>query len=424
MKTKLLVILSLCFITSGSLTAQTWTQQTTPGGTINGLSGAWACDANVVWMCGPSGVVIRTTNGGANWTMVNAGLTGNDFYTIAAIDANIAEAGAGDGGMWRTTNGGTSWTSQTLTPTPIFMDVIHFFDSQNGFALSDPGAAAGLWNYYITTNGGISWTAGANRPPNAAGEAGYDGSYAALDTGHIWWGTNASKIWKGSFRGPFTSASTIAQNSFSLAFNDVNTGLAGMVGANNTPSAISISTNGGISWSNTSYVPSGFPFAMKYAPGTGYAWYASTNIYRTTNNGGSWTQQQALGASNFSSCFTMLNLNTGWAGTGTGQVYKYHDVVGITPYSNEVPKSFALYQNYPNPFNPTTNIHFSVPKDGTVSLKVYDMLGNLVDTYVDGFVKSGTYNAEVDASNWASGIYFYTLRTNSFVETKKMSLIK
>jgi hypothetical protein len=52
------------------------------------------------------------------------------------------------------------------------------------------------------------------------------------------------------------------------------------------------------------------------------------------------------------------------------------------------------------------------------------MLGNVVETYVDGFMKAGTYNAEIDGSNLASGVYFYTLRAGNFVETKKMSLIK
>ena len=91
---------------------------------------------------------------------------------------------------------------------------------------------------------------------------------------------------------------------------------------------------------------------------------------------------------------------------------------------NQTPVSYSLSQNYPNPFNPTTNIHFSVPKDGNVSLKFYDMLGNEVAVYVDGFMKSGVYNAEFDASNLASGIYFYTLRAGNFIETKKMSLVK
>ena len=97
---------------------------------------------------------------------------------------------------------------------------------------------------------------------------------------------------------------------------------------------------------------------------------------------------------------------------------------GIVNNNNNTPTEYSLMQNYPNPFNPTTNVHFSLPKDGNVSLKIYDMLGNVVETYVDGFMKSGTYNAEIDGSNWASGVYFYTLRAGNYVETKKMSLIK
>ncbi|MGA2669511.1 MAG: Omp28-related outer membrane protein [Ignavibacteria bacterium] len=92
--------------------------------------------------------------------------------------------------------------------------------------------------------------------------------------------------------------------------------------------------------------------------------------------------------------------------------------------SNEIPASFSLSQNYPNPFNPTTNIKFSLAKDGNASLKIYDMIGNEVATYYNGFLKAGYYNAEVDASNWASGVYFYKLTAGSFIETKKMMLIK
>jgi hypothetical protein len=120
-------------------------------------------------------------------------------------------------------------------------------------------------------------------------------------------------------------------------------------------------------------------------------------------------------------------LNASPMGTaGSVQQTNKWPVVGLTGINNQntIPANFSLSQNYPNPFNPTTNIHFSLPKDGNASLKIYDILGNEVATYVDGFIKAGTYNAEVDASNWASGIYFYTLRSGSFVETKKLSLIK
>ncbi|MCX6164401.1 MAG: Omp28-related outer membrane protein [Ignavibacteriae bacterium] len=88
------------------------------------------------------------------------------------------------------------------------------------------------------------------------------------------------------------------------------------------------------------------------------------------------------------------------------------------------PLKYNLEQNYPNPFNPVTNIHFSIPKDGYVSLKFYNILGTEVATYADGFMKAGTYNAEFDGSKLSSGIYFYKLTAGEFSSTKKMILTK
>jgi len=88
------------------------------------------------------------------------------------------------------------------------------------------------------------------------------------------------------------------------------------------------------------------------------------------------------------------------------------------------PSEYQLFQNYPNPFNPVTNIHFSIPKDGNVTLKFYDILGNEVSKYFDGFMKAGMYNVEFDGSNLASGIYFYKIVADNFTSTKKMILSK
>jgi len=85
---------------------------------------------------------------------------------------------------------------------------------------------------------------------------------------------------------------------------------------------------------------------------------------------------------------------------------------------------FALYQNYPNPFNPSTKIKFAVPKDGFVTLKVFDMLGNEVCTIYNNFLKAGEYNKEFDGSNFASGVYFYKLNAGEYTDTKKMTLVK
>jgi hypothetical protein len=92
--------------------------------------------------------------------------------------------------------------------------------------------------------------------------------------------------------------------------------------------------------------------------------------------------------------------------------------------TNELPKSFSLSQNYPNPFNPSTKISFSLPQRSSVALRVYDVLGNEVAELANGEFEPGVYNAEFDASKLSSGIYFYTLRTNNFIESKKMLLVK
>lgn len=97
--------------------------------------------------------------------------------------------------------------------------------------------------------------------------------------------------------------------------------------------------------------------------------------------------------------------------------------LGIT-HENTVPADYSLLQNYPNPFNPVTNIIFEIPKAGNISLKIYDVMGKEVARFVDGFMEAGIYKAQLDASEWSSGVYFYTLSAGEFIETKKMVLTK
>ena len=99
-------------------------------------------------------------------------------------------------------------------------------------------------------------------------------------------------------------------------------------------------------------------------------------------------------------------------------------IVGINQNGTTIPQKYELSQNYPNPFNPVTNVHFSIPKSGNISFKIYNSVGQLVSTYFEGFIEAGNYNADIDASKLASGIYFYTLSSKDFTETKKMMLVK
>jgi len=90
----------------------------------------------------------------------------------------------------------------------------------------------------------------------------------------------------------------------------------------------------------------------------------------------------------------------------------------------ETPLTYQLFQNYPNPFNPFTYIKFRVPSRGFVSLKVYDALGREVKTLINEQMNAGVYTVEFDAYALASGVYFYRLQAGSFVEVKKMTVMK
>lgn len=93
---------------------------------------------------------------------------------------------------------------------------------------------------------------------------------------------------------------------------------------------------------------------------------------------------------------------------------------GALLYSND----YRLYQNYPNPFNPSTVIGYKLNQSGFVSLKVYNLVGNVVATLVSEYKQQGNYEVEFDASNLTAGVYLYKLQINDFSSVKRMTLIK
>jgi hypothetical protein len=91
---------------------------------------------------------------------------------------------------------------------------------------------------------------------------------------------------------------------------------------------------------------------------------------------------------------------------------------------NALPAEYTLHQNYPNPFNPSTTISFSLPYSAGASLRVFDMLGREVATLVNGYTTSGTHEIQFNATNLASGVYFYKLTSGNFTKVNKMMLTK
>lgn len=99
-------------------------------------------------------------------------------------------------------------------------------------------------------------------------------------------------------------------------------------------------------------------------------------------------------------------------------------VIGINQIANEIPTDYKLYQNYPNPFNPVTKIKFSIPIPEFVTIKIYDALGREVSTLVNDRVIAGVYSVDWDGAAYPSGVYFYSINSGNFIQTRKMVLIK
>ncbi len=111
--------------------------------------------------------------------------------------------------------------------------------------------------------------------------------------------------------------------------------------------------------------------------------------------------------------------------TDIGRYYFYQPPVAVElENKNPIPLEFGLHQNYPNPFNPTTNISFNLLHKSSVSLKVFDALGREVSILLYKELPAGTYSHQWNAGGLASGVYFYRLQAGSFIETKKLILLR
>lgn len=124
--------------------------------------------------------------------------------------------------------------------------------------------------------------------------------------------------------------------------------------------------------------------------------------------------------------YAKKNINL-WADPSLKLMYDF--TLNVKDITTAIPDDFLLYQNYPNPFNPATKIKFEIPGQARndislVTLKVYDVLGKEVATLVNEYKPAGSYEVEFNAASLPSGVYFYRLTTEHFVDTKKLMLIK
>ncbi len=176
-------------------------------------------------------------------------------------------------------------------------------------------------------------------------------------------------------------------------------------------------------------------------PGTGWRWielqtpffYNGTNLlieicYHNTSYTSNSTVASTVAAGRI--YHYHMDGGAGCTMTGTNSATSRPNICIIGPINgtpnqnNEVSRVFSLSQNYPNPFNPSTVINFTIPKTSMVNLAIYDVLGKDVMTLVNDVMQPGEYNMSFNASSLSSGVYFYTIKTGDFTDTKKMLFVK
>ena len=312
------------------------------------------------------GLILKSTNGGIEWTENYSGGTFSDFEDIFFINNTIGWfTGYIPGIAFKTTNGGDEWILQGNQFSYNHIHSIFFIDENIGYA------AGG--KIYKTTNGGNEWHELSFIPPSAI---------------------------------------------ISLYFITSNLGFA--VGIED----LFRTTDGGDTWNTIMEPITYFNKILFINETTGYV-LGTDFIFITTNQGNTWTRQHTpkhWGLRDIS----FINPNLGWVVGSNGFLMNTINGGTFIGYENPSPilEDFLLYQNYPNPFNPTTTIKYQIPKTSLVSIKVYDILGREVVTLVNEEKPAGNYDVEFDGSELSSGIYFYKLQTESYSSVKKMILLK
>ncbi|MGA7160242.1 MAG: T9SS type A sorting domain-containing protein [Bacteroidota bacterium] len=329
---------------------------------------AIALHDNSIFAGTSDGGVFCSSNAGKSWSQVNNGLTNLNVWALAATDSCLF-AGFYGGGVYRTTNDGANWTVVSSEVNGLWATAALAAIDSNLFAGTREAGA------YLSTNNGASWKSIDSGLPN-------DGVMALA----------ASK--------PNLFAGTFA-------------------------SGVYLSTDYGSNWSKASTGLSDLHIVALAMNGTDvYANTRSGGLFVSTNKGAAWAQvdSNALNANILSLAADTTNLYAGT--TSWGVMYRpvsgtMSAGLGLSP----LPNTFALSQNYPNPFNPSTTISFQLPEMSKVTLTIYDLLGREVARLVDKEEPAGMHK-EVWNSTLSSGVYFYKPDAGSFVQTKKLMLLK
>jgi photosystem II stability/assembly factor-like uncharacterized protein len=408
-----------------------------------------------------SEMLIKTTDGGISWSKL--------FYRSAFSELNrsICFTDENNGYMvgdyesvvWRSTDGGSHWTSDSCIASGYFTK-IRFFSKQTGVCVAPAGKIG------RTTNAGLTWTdvstqghtySSISCPDSLTGYiAGYLNSTAiimkTMNAGASWhtvtypYGAN-DKIYGIHFLNKDTGWVVCREGKISKTTDGGDTwttsipysrltlygcssiGKGDSVWAAGSFGSILFSSDGGSNWilqysiNDVNYINLSL---QMFSDGTGYASGTHGFFIATTNFGNEWKRVNIRNGNGISDMY-FLNKNIGWMAGASGFIMK--TTTGGSTFVEEnnfapIPDNITLSQNYPNPFNPVTNINFSLPANGFVNLKVYNVLGKEIKTLIYENKSKGDYTVQFNAANLASGIYFYRLNVNYAGRADRQAVVK
>ena len=424
------IILSLLSIYMFANAQEGWID-CTPSDNLPGLYGVYAIDTESIWVVGEQATVLRSDDNGLSWDNIPV-ITQQDLIKVEFINPDtgwVIVGSTSDSSIFRTTNGGSSWQFQPLWSVAP--------------------------NEYLTLD--IDFVAGTEGEPMWG--------YVTGGLGNVWRTANYGEVWE-NIRGDCGNG-----NFWSSCFCDKNTGwFVGTSSATN-PCTILNMTDGGGAWleqTNPSDQPLrevcfansqrgiavGLVGTILYTEDGGQNWEARPNQgYRwqsvfLTKSGKAWavgdkgriafsndwgytwvSQESGVDAELWEVYF--IDDNQGWivgGGIGKPGVILHTTNGGLTSIRETekdiLPYQFFLAQNRPNPFNPSTSIEFTLPRSGYTTLRIYNMLGAEIATLVSDQLQAGLHRYIFEASNLATGVYYYELKAGAFTDVKKMILLR
>jgi len=388
-------------------------------------------------------IVYITHDGGKIWNSITTPYVG--YMDVVILNNNKIILCADNGVINKSIDGGQSFITSYKEPqTTTFMNYIKFFDMDNGVAMGDAVSPSQKPVFLRTTNGGDTWE---NYTANqsiggTSGDMWRMVDFINPNIGYYYpVGVHPEILHKTIDGGknwfPLNNAPT---NLHFIKFYNENIGFAFSRLYPNFISTLYRTVDGGNNWVQVSTSIKGTSASdLEFVPGdSSKIWFAPYDrthayLYYSEDMGTTWTEKFLKPNTSSIRDIVFTDENHGWILCNDGVLFHYNNSgvggTSIEEFNNISPTEFNLENNYPNPFNPSTTINYTIPKGENVRLEIYNSLGEIVNTLLDGYKDAGNHSIiwngkDSNGNSLSSGIYFYRLINSSNTISKKMIMLK